>query len=153
MSIFIIDRFELVEVEVQHRERLALGTGLCQGTIKLLAKEVPVGQRGQAVMQSQVPGAPFSRLTTDEIGARLHQRRLRIDYFPFELLAPAQFARQFHVQFIQCRQARQHVSPDSTLHVKHFRPGFGDKLLTSGKPEPCLDRVKQIIPIADGNVL
>ncbi len=151
LPVGVVDRLERVEVEVQHREGLAMGLGTGQRLVDPFAKEGAVRQQGQAVAQGQFASTAVRGLGADEFGVRQRKCGLRLENLEFELLAPGDMVRQRGLQLVERADALQHAGADSIRGAARLRLGQRAQLAHRQR-EPGLDGIEEVVPIVERHV-
>ena len=63
----VVDRFEIVEIDAEHREAAAAALQVGDHLLHAQAQQDPVGQRGQRIVMRHVGDARFGRLALGDV--------------------------------------------------------------------------------------
>ena len=76
MAELVVDRLEIVQIEVQERKRGAGFARFVKGVGQSLVQQKTVGKIGQRVVMGEMPDSCLIALAISEIAKREHRRRL-----------------------------------------------------------------------------
>jgi hypothetical protein len=140
-----VSLFEAVQIEVEHRDRMALRLCLDHDVIQPTAKEAPIRQQGQPVVQGRVASSQL-------FGARLRQCFPGMDHFRLVRSAAAEFTDQRGVQVVERGQAIGQPGAGLSGLVGPLRVGCGGEPRCHFQPRCFFHRAQQAVPVFEGRL-